>query len=249
MRLLRAIPGWWLALLLAVLTFPVLLLQARKLRAEIPRVGAAPGPASGVVGGDPPTVTVLGFGDSVIAGTGLGRVEDTVTPVLAAALAERRGGAVAWSAHGVDGDKIADMLPRVPLLPRTSSTSEVILLVSVGVNDVTGLTSLLRFQTGLFDLITGLHQRWPRARILLMGLPSLGRFPGVPWPLRTFMGARARLLDAVVERTAEIMEHTSHLDMHARFDASMMADDGVHPDANAHRSIAEALLQKVESRG
>ena len=36
-----------MALLLAVLTFPLLLLQARKLRAEIPRVGAAPGPASG----------------------------------------------------------------------------------------------------------------------------------------------------------------------------------------------------------
>lgn len=245
--MLRAIAGWWLALLLAVLTSPVLLLQARRLRAEIPRMGPAPGLTSGVVGGETPAVNVLGLGDSVIAGTGLARVEDTVTPVLAAALAGQRGLAVGWSAHGIDGDRLADLIVRVPILPRTPSTSEVIALVSVGVNDVTGLTSLLRFQTGLFDLIMALRQRWSNAHVVLLGLPPLERFPVVPWPLRTVIGARARLLDAVLERTAAILGNTSHLGMREQFDASMMAADGFHPGASAHRSIAEAVLQKMES--
>lgn len=90
---------------------------------------------------DPVVVRVLGLGDSVIAGTGLSHMSESLTAAIARRLSEQCDGIVEWEACGVNGYRAAD-------LESFAKTAHVraadFIVISVGVNDVTGLTSLVR---------------------------------------------------------------------------------------------------------
>ena len=144
---------------------------------------------------DQSALKLLGLGDSVIAGVGLASTELTVTARLADRLNQYLGRAIDWRILGEDGAKISDTQR---LLAATESESFDWIVVSVGVNDVTGLTSLVKWQQGLLGLISDIRSRSSHATVVFLQLPPMGRFEMIPQPLRAVLGIRAAMLRQVL---------------------------------------------------
>ena len=234
-------PRWQLAVLwtLSMLLFPVLLAQGMRTRRAALRLPEALGPREGLAGEGEPRFSVIGIGDSVIAGVGIDEMKDGLVASIAAAIHTRRDIPVQWLARGENGAKLADLcesLRRTPLPPADMT------VVSIGVNDVSGLTSLIRWQMQVMDLMALLG---PKRRVILLGVPPMEYFQALPQPLRWVLGIRAALLDKTLQQLGEYAEQVTWLNIGEKFDAGHLASDGYHPNALACVEIASEMVEAV----
>lgn len=164
---------------------------------------------------------------------------------FAQSLSKRRGRPVQWWVDGESGRDLAALLQRIehPALPHDLDR----VLVSIGVNDVTGLSSTRRWRRGLQALLRHVGDRWPSATLLLAGLPPMERFPLPPQPLRFALGLRAATLDRIA---ADLVDgHSRALHLPTRIDPVRhgFCSDGFHPAADSCRLWAEELAD-IDSR-
>lgn len=234
---LAAVQGWWV-------------------RRNALRLGAAMGPLDGTAdavtqhssmsvtaggdrvaeqSGEQPPLRILGLGDSVIAGVGIETTAESLVPQVAFRWSQSSHRRVAWSIVGEDGATSAD-LPR--LLDGTNQSAYDAIVISVGVNDVTRLTSLVRWQSALMALIERLKMQSPDARLVFLMLPPMGQFPMLPQPLRGLLGVRAAMLNRVLGWVIAAHERVIGVDLEPDFDPSRLARDGYHPNSQAITQIA-----------
>jgi lysophospholipase L1-like esterase len=88
-------------------------------------------------------------------------------------------------AHDVLSDQLLNAIARRPDL----------VLIAVGANDVTHLTSESAVRASMQATIDGLRKANPGVRIVVTGSPAMGSVPRFPWPLRQFEGYRANRLN------------------------------------------------------
>ncbi len=229
--------------LLFWVVFPFLIPQALYVRRTAPRFAPAGGPAHGAVGNGG-QVRLLAVGDSIIAGVGASELPKALVGQTAAALAASKGCCVAWRALGVSGYDSAKVLEQ--LVPDLAGDAFDYIIVSVGVNDITGLTSMRSWRRNLALLLRKLRAHSPRAVIAVSGMPPLHGFPLLPQPLRATFGMRARTFDEVAQEV--VAEHPNALHVPVDFDPhpEKFADDGYHPSEESYaefgRHMAEGLL-------
>ena len=92
---------------------PVLLWQGYFLRRAALRLPEAGPPNSGRFCSSETEMMIVGVGDSVIAGTGIGSLSNSVTARVAQTLASRFSTGVNWLARGISGAKLEDLLARL----------------------------------------------------------------------------------------------------------------------------------------
>ena len=189
-----------------------------------------------------PPLKLLGLGDSVIAGVGLASTESTITARLADRLNQHLGKAIDWRILGKDGAKIIDTQR---MLAATDSEAFDWIVVSVGVNDVTGLTSLVKWQQGLLGLISDIRVRSSNANVVFLQVPPMGRFEMIPQPLRGVLGIRAAMLRKVLIWIVEAHRGVWMIDPSRLFDPAYMAEDGYHPNETAVDWIASEICETV----
>ena len=160
---------------------PLVAAQGLWVRRRAPRFADAAGPRRGTVGAGP-SLRLLAFGDSIVAGVGAPTLDQALVGRFAGALASRAGRTVEWVAVGKTGARSADL--RDSLLARVPPGPFDVVVVSVGVNDVTGLVRTRDWVHRVDAVIAGLRAHSPDARILMAGLPPLWGFPLLPQPLR-----------------------------------------------------------------
>jgi lysophospholipase L1-like esterase len=233
---------WTLCLFLA----PVLVVKGLLLRTRALRLPEAAGPSAGTFGEAGPTLKLLSLGDSVIAGVGVEHSHQALTSQLALHLQSQLGEAtdhpysghsVSWQAMGHNGDRLGELLAR---LPKAEDCAPDLVLISIGVNDVSHLTSATRWQGQVSQLIAELQSRFG-APVVFLGTPPMGEFTALPQPLRFALGVRARMLDLTLQRAARLVPGVYWFDTAAVFDADHLAADGYHPNAAANARLAEHL--------
>ena len=244
----------------ALMLMPALLIQGWWVRKRAIRMGPADGPSRGFAAEeknqsrkrDGATVSsettnqplkLLGLGDSVIAGVGLASTESTITARLADRLNQHLGRAIDWRIIGKDGAKIIDTQR---MLAATESEAFDWIVVSVGVNDVTGLTSLVKWQQGLLGLISDIRVRSSNANVVFLQLPPMGRFEMIPQPLRGVLGIRAAMLRKVLIWIVEAHRGVWMIDPSRLFDPAYMAEDGYHPNELAVDGMASEICATVK---
>ncbi len=244
--------------LLGLLTFPLLIVQGSLTRKRIIRLPDAPPPHHGKSGtvddsgqtagggarrgvGEQKVFTVIGIGDSVISGVGIERSAETLTARLADYILARTGRPCHWRAHGVNGDRIADLLAKIDSIQTHDAD---FVLVSIGVNDVTGLTSLIRWQLSLTSLVAKL-QPCANRRIIFLGIPPMHLFTALPQPLRWMLGIRARMLDLSLKQLSTLVPFVSWFDASLAFDPMQLAQDGYHPGALACDILARGIAREI----
>ncbi|MEM7054917.1 MAG: SGNH/GDSL hydrolase family protein [Pseudomonadota bacterium] len=239
-KLLKTVIFWTL--------FPFVLPQAMWVRKSAPRFKDADGERFGIVGEGRP-LKLVAIGDSIIAGVGATMMDKALVGQTACSLADQMHTSVQWKAVGKTGITSAGVVRKlVPQLPKDAPE---FMIVSVGVNDVTSLTTIQAWTENLHALLSELHQYAPDAVIAFAGLPPLGRFPLLPQPLRTLLGWRAQLLD---QAAAEVIQnHHYAVDVPLSFDLQPenFSADGYHPNEDSYieygRLMAEALISKKKA--
>ena len=168
---------------------------------------------------------------------------DALPAQYARALATRFACRVHWQAldlNGADcGQLVASMLPR---LPRECVDH---VLISVGVNDVTRLTSTRNWARNLQRLFTALREHSPHATIVLAGVPPMRRFPALPFMLRHLFGHRAERLDEIAAEVVRPLPGIQHFATPVPDDPAAFAADGYHPCARACEVWARELVEAL----
>jgi lysophospholipase L1-like esterase len=230
---------------------PIAGLQGLALRKQALRLPPPPGNVQGVFGQNSHNrfttpLRLLALGDSIIAGIGANSQQGTLTAQLARALAEQAQRPVSWKARGRNGATSFE-LPDMLEASRNEPAPHLV-LVSMGVNDVTGLSSKRAWRANLETFFTKLGALWPETRLVFVGLPPMQEFPLPPQPLRHCLGLRAAELDRIaaelIDKHAGMLHIPTTID-HAEHD---FCADGFHPSESAYAVWGDELAQLISAR-
>ena len=228
--------------------FPFALPQAIHLKRTAPRYAPPGCPTEGVVGNGE-RLRLFGVGDSVVAGVGMDQLGDALVGQATAAIAERLNRSVHWSVHGRSGARAQHLLE--DYLPDLPAESADVIILSVGVNDITGMTMLPVFRRRLERLLDALHRHSPNAVIGVSGLPPLEYFPLLPEPLRFASGQRGRSFDRAAQRVVDRRKRVVHMPVEFESRDDNFCADGFHPSVRSHRRfgrlMANLLIEEMRA--
>lgn len=235
---------WPLALLTALLA-PVLIAQGRQARKRTPRLPEPEGARSGMSGGGRTgeRLRLLIAGDSAAAGVGVGHQREALSGCLTAALSERFD--LHWQLIAQTGYDTCDLIQRLSAEPAQPFD---LVVLSLGVNDVTGTLRISRWVSAQRELIGLLCDRFSARQILLSAVPPMEVFRALPQPLRVFLGLRARAFNCALADALPGWSYASrctHVSLPPLDHPEALAADGFHPGALACRVWAAELARAV----
>ncbi len=224
---------------------PLVTPQAVRLRRSLSPFIPAQGPIAGSVGSGKP-LRVLLLGDSIIASVGVDHTVDGLGMTIAEPLAAMTGRQVQWYAHG----KIGARSKKVggELLERVPHDSLDVIVVSVGVNDVTGLTLTKTWRRDLSALLDKLEQRFPHVLIVLAGIPPLHGFPLLPFPLNRTLGIRANIFNSITRQLVSMRSRVILLPLDFDPQPQMFSADGFHPSQHSYAHFGNLIAQAITAR-
>ena len=234
-------PGYYSSL-------PLALCQGLWLKWRAPRLAEAAGARTGLIEFENKAQAPLRFlalGDSVIAGVGIEDVREAMAVQCAAAIARRLRRSVQWQVHGENGARAIEVKARCPNL---QALAPQIILISVGVNNVTSMQSPARWQRELRELTQHLHLQAPAAQQIYLGVPPMAQFPLLSAPLRRVMGERATRFDALMQEMLYHLPYALHIPIQAPPLENGFAADGYHPSSQSCRLFAEHLAEAFAAR-
>ena len=223
---------------------PISALQGLWLRRTATRLPEATGVRSGK-NGRGERLHLLAMGDSIIAGVGTGTMPHSLPVQFARAVAEARSCEVKWRVEGKNGADISQLRNDISQIERDQKAD--VILISIGVNDVTGLSSTRHWSSQFQGLLLELRNKWPQACVVVMGLPPMSKFPLPPQPLRFTLGLRATTLDTIAAKLLADQENMLHVPTEMDPVHHDFCEDGFHPSAKACGFWAEELAQKLKS--
>jgi lysophospholipase L1-like esterase len=230
------------------LLLPVIVIQGLAVRYRARRFAAPAGPVIGQVagcGGGPP-LRLLALGDSIVAGVGAGSADNALAGATARALAQLTGRSVQWQGHGRIGAGIADLADA--LLPSLAPAPFDVVVLSVGVNDITRLRRSGTWARRLAALLDRLRARDPEAIIAMAGMPPLHGFPLLPVPLRGILGMRARSFSHAARRVVESRPGMVFVPLDFDPLPDNFCDDGFHPGPASYSALGLALAQSLAAQ-
>lgn len=230
---------WTLCLFLS----PILVLQGVWTRRRAMKLPEASGPRSGGEQGD----LILVLGDSVVAGVGVENTGDAMPAQLTAAITHNAGRPFTWRAIGTNGHRLQDVLQNLDQL-RFLEEKPAMLVVNVGVNDVSHLTSLTRWQLQLTTLVSRVKQEID-VPLVLLGLPPMHGFPLLPQPLRFALGVRAKMLDSSLKKISDLLPEVYFLQADLPLEPRFMAIDGYHPSKAGVEEWTKTLADQLVTQG
>lgn len=223
------------------LLLPLSAVQGLWVRRTALRLPEARGARTGTIG-QGEELHLLALGDSIIAGVGTGSVEKSMPVQFAQSLAATRNISVHWQVIGANGADISDL--RYSIRQFDDQQQVDVILISVGVNDVTGLSSTRRWRMQVNQLVAELSEKWPQARVIFVGLPPMGKFPLPPQPLRFTLGQRASTLDSIAADIISRQELMLHVPTEINPGEQEFCEDGFHPSAESCAYWASVLAQR-----
>lgn len=222
-----------------ILLGPLLLMQGAYTRRVTPKLPEAKGEREGVVG-DGDVLRLLILGDSAAAGVGAQTQDEALSGQLVSRLARTRR--VRWALRAQSGLDSQDLLER---LEQHAPEPFDVVLLSIGVNDITSQLTADQWIARQRQLIEVLTERFAARLIVFSPLPPMHLFPALPQPLRWYLGYRAshfnRLLATLSNRTDRCRMLTTHLAPVA----GSMARDGFHPGPAIYSVWADDAAQLI----
>ncbi len=218
---------------------PVLLAQAVYVRSRVLILPEPEGDRRGVVG-DGPLLRVLILGDSSAAGVGV----ETQDSALLGQMAQRLSDVarVDYELVAETGAKTSQALSWLDEIP--VKTYDVVVL-ALGVNDVTKAVPLRRWLALQRRLMDRLEADFGARKVIVSGLPPMGQFPLLPQPLRWAMGRRAQWFDDHLERLLATRPACAPVKIDLGLNDKNMSADGFHPGHEVYAAWAEEICQII----
>ena len=252
---------YYLGGLLALPFSPLLFLQGKQVRANIPELPEAGGSKRGTTGQGTRPIRLLTLGESTIAGVGVKSHEEGFTGHLSKCLHQAIGRPVEWQVLAKSGYTArAATLHLAPLLPSAPLN---LIVIGLGGNDTFELSSPLKWRSDMIHLIKAIRERQPDAPILIINLPPVGQFPAFPASLQFALGGLVRLQGMAIRDIPNLFKNTYYMsrpislkewEEKAPPGAGVVAffSDGVHPSKLTYKLWAEeagAFITRVDALG
>jgi lysophospholipase L1-like esterase len=218
---------------------PLLLAQELYVRRRTPLLPEPEGPRSGI-SGDGPLLRLLVVGDSAAAGVGVLSQDDALLGQLVRRLANYHR--VEWNLIARTG---ATSQSTHDHLTKTAPLIADVVVISLGVNDVTSGLSLDAFASLQRAVFAVLKDGFGAGQIIVSGLPPMHRFPALPQPLRWYLGAQAKAFDRKLRQLILETPGCTYLAQPTDGDISMMASDGFHPGAAVYALWAALAAAEI----
>lgn len=234
-----------------MLLTPVLYPQGIYTRMRIARLPEAGGDRHGRVGQGHQVLRLLVLGESTAAGVGASNHDDSLAGQTAQSLNAMTGASVDWRVLAANGLTATSLRGRLKELP--ADTRADLIVIGLGANDVFRLRGPAGWQREIRALIDTVRERCGFAPVMLSAAPPIGHFPGLPQPLRSVLGLRARLLDHASARLADKMPGVHFVPLEFDVEPGLFAVDGIHPSPHAYRlwgrAVAYAAIDHLPKRG
>ncbi|MBM9460677.1 SGNH/GDSL hydrolase family protein [Nocardioides sp. zg-536] len=229
--------------------YGVLSAEARLARKAIgPQMEDPPPDATGWYGrGKPgPAIRIALLGDSIAAGYGVERVEQTPGALLASAVAEHAGRRVYLKQLAVVGARSSDLAAQID---RALAIEPDVTIISIGGNDV---THTVRPSHSVRDLAEGVRRVVDaRGQVVVATCPDLGTVQPIAPPLRQIARAWSRRL-AAAQTVVAIEEGARTVSLgdilgpeFAAAPALLFGPDQFHPSADGYRAYVGVLIPSV----
>src|ERR1035437_5407092 len=218
---------------------PLLWTQARYVRLVTPRLPEPPGAREGTTG-QGPQLRLLIAGDSAAAGVGASSQDEALSGRLLGYL--RPHCTVKWRLVAVNG---LDSPGLVKLLEETPADRFDVVVLSIGVNDVTSLRSPSQWLQWQDQLTSVIKSPFEPQLLIHSAIPPMHGFTALPQPLRWFMGRWALEMNRRLEKA---LSGQTTRTMHWPFkDAASegLAADGFHPGPKGYDRWAEGLSKVI----
>lgn len=225
--------------LLVTALSPVLLLQGLYVRKVTPRLPEASGERFGQLGSGAP-LRLLIVGDSAAAGVGVKLQSDALSGQLSNQLAINYQ--ISWQLWAKNGNKSQDLLE---LLEKKPQQAIDVVLISIGVNDVTGGTSQKKWLKQQQNIISLLMTKFSAQQIIYSALPPMHHFPALPQPLRWVFGMRAQQFNDCLQKEIKKQARCRYLSFNAPMHIDYIAEDGFHPSAKTYSLWAKEAVQII----
>jgi lysophospholipase L1-like esterase len=221
------------------LLLPVVFAQGLWVKRVTPRLPDASGPNEGMVAGKTPPFRLIMLGESTVAGIGAPTHEFALTGQTAKSYARLSGRAVHWLALGRSGANARIALAE--LAPKLSGRRADAVVIALGVNDSTGLTSAQRWKDDILKLVVAIRGQLGDVKIVISGPPPLGSFPAFPKKLRVFLGCRSRRLDQALSQLVPSLHNIVHAPMIRELQDRHFCEDKFHPSTAGYAAWGEYL--------
>lgn len=229
--------------LLTLLCWPLLLWQGKRVRKLALRLPEAAGPRGGVTGdAQLPPLRLLICGDSAAAGVGVTRQDDALSGQLVSLLAPHYQ--VQWQ---LDAQTGLDSTALVARLAKLNGQCFDVVVLSIGVNDVTSLCSARRFCRQLTQCLTLLKQQNGNPLVLFSAIPPMQHFSALPTPLNGWLGIKARQLNQVATEQMLARPRAVFVSSPDTLTATILAADGFHPSAAGYKLWANQLFVAIRN--
>lgn len=219
---------------------PILLLQGRQLKKNMPRLPEASGARVGD-GGDGREIRLLVIGDSAAAGVGVSCQSDALSGQLAHALSKRYS--AHWTLQAKSG---ADIKSCLTYQKKQENQSYDIILVSIGVNDVTGRTTPSQWIASLTSLVSLLNNKYQPKRIIFTKIPPMEQFSALMQPMRWFLGAKAQHFNLLLAQYVASQNNCQLLSIEGNLSVNDMASDGFHPGPAIYQHWGQQASAAIE---
>jgi len=232
-----------LALLAPPTGFALLAAQGMRVRRTALRLPEAACPEKEYSGAAGQPLNLYVVGDSVAAAVGLSDHAVSIAGRLAELLAaDRPVRRTVLARSGFDAAEttrhIAGRLADADLV-----------VISVGVNDTKDLHSTRRWRRDLTWLLDSVTGQAPGARVVLLAIPPMEKFPALPRALGLALGARSRAMDRIGRDVAGRYPAVRRLEL-PRSDFALVEDpfarDGFHPSEALHAAFATRIHTLLE---
>ena len=220
---------------------PLLITQALRVRRTAQSLPEAAGPRKGRLGKGPPLRLAI-IGDSSAAGVGVTHQSEALSGQLTHMLAGQF--TVTWQLDALTGATTRSTITRLTPAARTPLD---VIVIGLGVNDVTRLIparTWITQQKALIDLLNTLYQ--PK-QIYFSGMPPMGHFPLLPQPLRWTLGRHASKLENHRIAYLATRPNCTHVPFDLPLQPEMMASDGFHPAAPTYTLWAKEMASRIIS--
>ena len=225
--------------LYSVFLLPIWIIQAVWLKKTATRLPEASGKRDKKYLENTKQKTLVVMGDSVAAGVGVNTIEESVAGQLVKQLSLKLNEPISWSVFAKSGDTLENLLNK---LSDIQPSQWDMVVVSIGVNDVTSFTSCKRWQVQLKKLVSYLAEANPNCKIILLPIPDLGEFPLLAKPLSRIFSWRSDKLNQASAALEAQYPQLTLLTLTLELGNKHFADDGFHPSKYSCQLIAKSVV-------
>lgn len=232
---------WWL---ITLLCWPLLLWQGKRVRKLALRLPEAAGRRSGMLGSGE-SLRLLICGDSAAAGVGIEQQQQAFSGQLVELLAKQYQ--VNWqlaAKTGLDSAGLNSLLQQSYSHQNAVYRLDVV-VVSIGVNDVTARRSKAEFQQQIIALLSRLATDFTDPYVLFSAIPPMQHFTALPSPLNYWLGLKASMLNQAMAAELKHWPKAQMICSDIALTADLLAADGFHPSAKGTGIWAKMLADAI----